>query len=331
MDANLDIFEKYIVKHIVDTASFNPVTGEFEINRIHISDDIIREIEEEGERYGLKQNQSRDFISKVSNNIKLSPSATIVSGQINVETIELGQHIRINFVDPDRGDNYLELLSIEGSFFVLLDSSIKDLQGGDTMLPLDKIWNPSYYARFKIKRNGVPYPDDNTVLNVGKLKNVVYYCPSVIHEILDSKYSFTYQDSKKKEKGYRESEKKDLKPSQNSKKYPVWLLRYTPVTFVFDERNEQQEAPFLIIEDEDEDYLSINSGFSFPNDLQEREYILDTVKKSCQCEIRKRLPDSAVPKTMENIVLGKVKRSKTVPHTIVWTLIQKPVVSIFYE
>lgn len=58
MVANIENFEKFIIKQIVNTVDYHPESDEFEFNRICISDELINIIGNEGARYGIEKGKS---------------------------------------------------------------------------------------------------------------------------------------------------------------------------------------------------------------------------------------------------------------------------------
>ena len=193
MDANIEYFEKFIVKKIVNTVEYRPETDEYEINRIHLTDETLQTIEKEGSRYGLKPQETMQIVTMVAENVRTMPSVQIKQGSILVNDLKIGQHLRINIVHPEKGKHFVEMLLEDEETFIVLDTSIPGIQFGDKLQSIDKIWNSSFYIDFKAFKYGQPFPNEKDVLRIGKVTSVEFFSPSVVHEIIDSKSSFTYK------------------------------------------------------------------------------------------------------------------------------------------
>lgn len=197
MSSQTNNFEKFVIKQIVGSVEYNPETDEYKINNIHVSDDLINKIVEEGERYGFSREESVRYISLIANNIKTSPSVDIINSSISVENLNHGIHLKINIVHQTKGKRYLDLITLGENSFYVVGTNISGLKCGDKLKPLDRDWYVSYHIDFQIFRRKNRIPDANTILHIGKLESIEIFTPSIINEILDSRNTFSFTEQNK--------------------------------------------------------------------------------------------------------------------------------------
>lgn len=313
MDADLKYFEKYIVKKIVSTADYNPLTGKYDC-RVHISDDIIREIEDEGVRYGLPREDIEALISQVANHVKASPSVQLRFDSTKVIDLKIGQHLIVHFTHPLKGAHFLDMLVIGPYQFFLLDTSIAGLRFGDELQSMDILWNNAYHIDFIVFRDKIRIHTENTYLRPGKLEHVDLYSPSIIHNIIDSKES--YEQNKK-----------------NSKDYYLWVpTRMNPTTFSWDKGDVQNvESTFVITEkaESDEATISVNKNFKMPGSTEQRMYLIQTLKGVCL--LRNSYDDEAKLQYIKTVKRGKLRRTAHDSQKREWVLETSPQIKFIYE
>lgn len=316
MEDKLLRFQKFIVKKITNTVDYNPEEDEFIINRISLSNEILKQIFVEGRRYGLDEDACSGVIKCVSNNIVFLPSSIICNGQFDSRSIKKGQHIEIQFDHERKGLQTIQFVSIDKCRFVVLKSSIKGLNKLDELEAISLIWNPGFEIDFLVYRDGKRYPDAKTKLLIGKFKQAITYKPSIINEILDSDDDFS---------------KKTRKSNTTRKKTKEKILfawtpnLINPVAFSFNnEPTQDASAPFIIkyIDDSTNADLSINGEFEFPKDKKQKEYLLQVLTDCCNCENSISLMDS-VKKilTIQSGILQKDLKEKDCQR---WILVSKP-------
>lgn len=323
---NFEYFEKFIVKQIVKTVEYHPETGEYEINRIHISDDIINVIEDEGLRYGLKRTQIAQIISQVAENIRIKPAVKLKYDCIDVGRFKIGQHLRINILHPEKGLHYIELLVTNRYHFYVLASDIVGIRYGDEIHALDGTWNNGYYADFRVTFGNDKHLNGNLILRLGKLQSVEMFSPSVVHEILDSESSFTY-DSLNAIQG-----RKVVGKCKNIKYY-FWIPnKYKPITFSWREGDVQDEkSPFIIIENEDvpEAKITINKAFHLPADEKVLNTLIEIIYDCCKWRNAFNGIDNL--KYVKSVKSGVVKRVESDLGYKEWVLISQPQIKFVYE
>lgn len=326
MVANFDYFEKFIIKQIVNTVEYHVETDEYEINRIHISDDIIKVIEDEGVRYGLERTQIGQIISRVAENIRTKPAVKLRYDCIDVTKFKIGQHIRINILHPEKGSHYIELLATNKYYFYVLASDIIGIRYGDEIHALDSTWNNGYYVDFKIILGDNKRFNEESVLRLGKLQSVEMFNPSVVHEILDSESTFTY-DSLNAIQG-----KKVVGKSMDIKYY-FWIPnKYKPVTFSWREGDAQDvTSPFIIIDNENasEAKITINKTFHLPTEEKMLSSLIEIISDFCRWRNAFNGIDNL--KYVKSVKSGVVKRVVSDLGYKEWVLISKPQIKFVYE
>ena len=314
MDANLEYFEKYIIKKIVSTVDYNPHTGKYDC-RVHISDDIIREIENEGVRYGLLRENIGALISQVANHVKVSPSVQLRFDSIKVLELKMGQHLMVFFSHPLKGSHVLDMLVIGPYQFFLLDTSIAGLRFGDELQSMDILWNNAYHIDFIVFRDKIKIHPENTYLRPGKLEHVELFSPSIIHSIIDSDDS--YEQNKKRK----------------TKDYYSWVpIRMYPITFRWDISDIQNaESTFIITEeaDSDEATLAVNKNFKMPDSAEQRMYLVQTLKDVCLS--RNNYDEEAKLQYIKTVKRGKLKRTAHDSLKREWVLETSPQIKFIYE
>ena len=324
MDANVEYFEKFIVKQIVNTVDYNPETDEYEMNRIHISNDIIKVIENEGSRYGFQRQQIQQLISRVAANVKPVPSSRILYNSVSVGELKAGNHLRINMIHPVKGRRYLEMIVTNNPRFLVLDTDISGISYGDELLAIDKTWNMSFYIDFVVFRNFVRIPDDHSILRLGKIECVELYEPSVIHEILDSKSSFTFDS-------YRPTKNEKADKGVEKLFYFWWPNRWNPISFCWKEGLEQNEYSTFIIKDNpnsEKASLSFNPQFN----LFQVEENLDSFMEmlfDC-CKWKNTFNRTGNLKSIKLVQSGTVKRTKSELYDKEWELVSPPKIKFVY-
>lgn len=194
MGNDTEYLTKFIVKQIVDAVGYNPQTDEYEINRIHISDELLEIIEKEGGKYGLKPEETRQLYNVVANNIKTAPIVKCDYGCIELQKLKIGQHLRILFLDPNTGKQSIEALYLGNNSFYVLSSSVYGVIYRDELVSQNNSWNNSYDIDFLLYRNKERFPTNDDLLRIGKLICVEFMNPSYVHEILDDDKSFMKEE-----------------------------------------------------------------------------------------------------------------------------------------
>lgn len=194
MAINIEYLENFIIKTVVDKVRYDPFNDEYIINRIHISDDLLREIEVEGAKYGLSANDSRVLFSNTINNIKIAPSVKNTCARIELSSMKIGQHLKLYFQNESTGEQFLELLYLGDLSFSILSSSLRGFKFNDEIISLTNYWNNSFFIDFVLKRGGERIPTDTSIVRIGRLAFVKLYSPSYIHDILDNQKTFVKEE-----------------------------------------------------------------------------------------------------------------------------------------
>lgn len=318
MEDKLLQFYKFIIRRIVGTVDYNPEQDEYIFNRISISDDILKEITEEGRRYGLTTDECVQVVNRVSSDISAKPYADISKGQFDSRSIALGQHFEIHFEHPHTGCGKIELVCSENHRFIVLGSSISGLSILDELEAVTPVWNPGFFIDFAVFRKGKRYPGRKTKLTVGKYTSLFIYEPSVVYEIIDSDKDFA-----KKER----TAKRTVKTADRQKKKAyVWTPnRMSPISFAFNEADcVDERAPFVITYSADSATaaISLKEDFVFPGNDAQKEYLMQVFSDCCS-SINKIKTDDVLKgiRTLKEGVLQKDLKENTVQQ---WILVSKP-------
>ncbi len=317
-------FHKYIIKKIVNTVDYDSDTDEYVINRIHLSDDILNDICTEGARYGLNPSACSDIISQLSQSLVTRASANICPSQFNTTSITLGQHLRIEFTNPIKGPHYIEVVAIDPiaqRSLMVVDTNLPGLLVKDELYPISTMWNTGFYADFAIRRNKRVFPDEDTILKIGKIDRIIRYTPSVINEILDSTSDFSYDEplpqSKPKIKKMYSWAPQSVEPN-------IFFLENYPTG--------QSDTATFVIEYTDygnEAKLKINPSFKLPEKPTAKEYILRNLQKCCDC--LNSLSPSATPTRIRTIKAGTLFKIYNTNGWTKWELRKKPQIKFIFE
>lgn len=320
MAVDTEYFEKFIIRKVVDTVRYNAREDEYIINRIHISDDLLREIEMEGVKYGLSSGDSRGLFSNIVNNIRISPSVKINYARVTLFSMKPGQHLELFFHDENTGEQTLELLYLGDLSFSVLSSSLAGFNFNDEIISLANHWNNSFFIDFILKREGKRYPTETSIVKIGRLMYVKVYSPSYIHAVLDSQKSFV----------------KEEQDAKSDVPY-VWTpCRTDPVAFSWQKTDLDRNATFIItdIVHKKEARLKINRKFSFPDDINKRDYLLKTILSVClvKWDLKPKGFETHQLKYIKCLKAGILKYDTNSKEKELWILKEKPIIKfVYYE
>lgn len=325
MEDKLSRFYKFIIRKIVNAIEYNPKTDEYKINRVTISDDLLQRIIEEGSRYGLSNRETLGLVNQVSMNVVTKPYKRIYKGQFKVSNITIGQHFEIHFIHPDKGANFIELLCIEETNYIVLNSSISGLRILDKLIPVSLLWNTDFFIDFLVYRNNKRYPDGKTILHLGKYTHTLICEPPVIYEILDSDESFSFKD--------KQAIKSEYPSKKGERKAFVWTPNLmNPIAFTFNgDSNQDEKATFVITFSDDSlnANLSLNKDFELPTDKTQREYLLQVIKECCKC--RNNLSDVESFRYIRTIRTGVLQKDIKEKTNQRWILVNKPQIKFIFQ
>ena len=344
MVANIENFEKFIIKQIVNTVDYHPESDEFEFNRICISDELINIIGNEGARYGIEKGQIGQIISRVAENIRTNPVIDLKYGSIDVSKLKVGQHLKINILHPEKGAHYIELLVTQKFQFYVLASDIVGVRYGDEIRALDDTWNNGFYIDFTVSLKNNKHSDDALILKLGKLQSVAMFGPSVVHEILDSESAFTYDGLNVNppktvvdDADLNENQEKSVIAKSNLRKYYFWKpVHNNPVVFSWREGNSKDEkSPFVILEESDNPKASItiNKAFKLPIDKSGKFRLLEVLCDVCSRESFQGKEKSGFSniKSVKSVKSGIAKRFVSTAGHKEWKIIRRPQIEFVYE
>jgi len=324
MEDKLKYFEKYIIKKVVNMVGYSPERDEYDFNHIHLTDDMMQEIEAEGRRYGIQDTELQQVITQTLDHIRVDPSVNVKYGNITLESLKTGQHLRLKIVHPEKGEHHIDMLVLQPEKFFVLSSDISGLVFEDVLVPMDKVWNATYNIDFMVMRSGKQVPNSVTTLHLEKFESVEFYTPSLVHEIMDADNTFTYADLKSE----------NLQENVNAKWYYLWMpVGWSPVRFRWQEGDSQDvNSPFIVIdnEEEQESNLMVNTKFSFTDKSEGIDQLLSILMDCCVC--RNGLPSSTRElKGIKTVKYGTLKKDINELYSKEWSIVAKPQIKFIYD
>lgn len=325
--ANNEQLVKFIIKSIVSDVEYDVSGDSFTINRIDISDDLIDSIIDEGIKYGLNADDTRELITLVSSDIQITPSVHRSYTNTETEVIKIGSHLRLNFIHDTIGPVYIEVICLEVNRFFVISTNVAGLKYHDEIVSINKIWNISYDVDFIIYRNGNVYPDKQSAMRLNRLQSIEYFYPSVIHEIFDSQKLFTKEEL--------DEENIETATNQGGITQYIWIpKRHSPIAFSLSEQetDPKKEAVFLIRRrgiNSTTAKISVNPELKLPQDEHQRKYIVDTITECCDIN-EKRSADFLLPMfftSLKTVKTGKLQKENNGGSDL-WTLVEKPIIKI---
>lgn len=159
----------------------------------------------------MSEPEVRKYISTTAQNIKTHPIVT-TKNRVNSSQIPFGQHFRIEFRHPQKGEQWIECIRLKESFFVLA-SSLVGIRFGAILFPKTESWNVKFYIDFSFQIS-MDYPVQNDILlRVGEITAIKFFSESIVHKILDKPLSFSKgnnQEIKNKQKLRIKQKEKNL-------------------------------------------------------------------------------------------------------------------------
>lgn len=199
-------FSNYIIKKIVGHVDFDEATGDFSLQKVYMTDDILHDILEEGKRYGMPEEQVRSTVYRISSNIVTSPSITVHYSDLDSRKIPQGTHFELHFHNKTFGKFHVGLVAAGKGLFVIVQSDVNGLEPFDVVFSEMPVWNLFHAVEFHRFYDDLDAWSHDDACVLGELEYYAIYTPSVIHEIHDSQsdYSFEEKWEEQKQKDNRE-------------------------------------------------------------------------------------------------------------------------------
>lgn len=204
--------QKFIIKLIAGKVSFSKEEKIFRLSICEMDTNIHRRIKDEMVKYPEWKNQSDHIINTFIHNV-ISVGAlcydtrTVTYHDLHIENIEKGNVLILTFEDKEQGKAELSLISLgseenSASKWMVLNSSLLALRPKDILEPYNSLlWSIGHRIAFKVYRNGVRFPySQNKVFQTYSITSITCEKPSIIHEVIDSKEDFTFEEGETKVK-----------------------------------------------------------------------------------------------------------------------------------
>ncbi len=311
-------FVSFIIKKTVGHVDFDPETG-FRVQTVYMTDDILREIQAEGRRYGYTDQQISEIVNVTTHSINTNPSITTHYNNLDISRLEAGTHIELNFRSDKFGGTRLGLVAAGRLKFIVVESTVTGLQVNDVVKSFNTQWNIHYSIEFLIYRNGNRYPDDSHSLIIENFEYYRLYAPSFIYQILDSQDDFELEQT-----DIATIEDNPENETAGDQSYPI--MRYAwqpstanPVTFTTEDLDTNNSSLFRIEQvDKNNALLTINNI-----NPPEWHWMTSIVRRYCDCKTKE--ADSI---GFVNIEQGTLKRVVTGSGKESWLVVKKPKVKI---
>lgn len=200
---NNEVLIKYIIRQIANEVVYRAKDMAVTISFRAVSGPMHQSILEEGRKWGLTDRAIDDLITDVRNNIDhYSHASTQTLTAINVQKdLHAGSIVCLTGRSETLGQGAIRLLFLGASEaqpqprFMVLESERTALQPEDVLcLCCSNAICVTHRAAFRVVRGGRPVPDDSHLYVTDRLESLSVQRPSLVHEVIDSKRSFTFSE-----------------------------------------------------------------------------------------------------------------------------------------
>lgn len=174
-----------IIKTAVKDVSYIPETGKLLINQRELNAEESAMLRAKVVEEGHSLTDFSKIISDTLNSTSSIVPKIVTEYTLHPYDIKLGQHLILVGYSFDFGIARLELMCIDKNCFMVLDSERGTLQCEDILESVTMPWNSDFKVNFKVKRNGIPFPDEFHLYQTYRLKCIELLNPPVIYEYLD--------------------------------------------------------------------------------------------------------------------------------------------------
>lgn len=353
-------FIKYIIKRIVKVVYVKdlldisrPFSDWYRIEKIAIDDNLIREILDEGGKYGLSENKSQLCIEQADRMINFSPSVTEYHSSLDICTLPNGTHAKFIFENSTFGILTIDTIKDGKHNFFVLKSDIAALCWEDGLVFIvNNLQCGTYPAFCIIRKSNQSALTAGNYFSPGKLIQINIYSPGITHEIIDSKTDFKKKNTSnnkaddsapiptlKTQLGkstYKENESQSKNDTRNySDVHYLWPpSRWKPIAFSFTDNDNNIKSPdyppfMATVRSSKLADLSINPKFiETLQSVEDRRtdsflYLLDTIMKTCMV-----LEQHAQPKYVTNIKVVSQGTLISSNEKNIWTMEKAPIIII---
>ena len=289
MSKGISQFSKFILKKIIrgvavcDSPDLAP-GNIYKFLKVEINDDIIREIEAEGENYNLSPSQCLAEIGQADKKVNINPSLTRILSTVRMKDFITGERLDLVFQNELVGKVTLSVLVTEQKSFLVLYSDIADVQYRDIIQPLHKCLNCGNRAYFNLYRGKKVMTVNGYQLSPGVLEYIERHRPGLVFSILDTDRTFacTNRTGNEGKTNLRLADGEYPASFPYSIATPAWTVGKLEVM-----RTEEaaDSAPFLIkIIDKHNAQLFVNPAFRFNKAKRIRVYESNQFNSLCEID-----------------------------------------------
>lgn len=263
-------FIKYIIKKIVKVVYVKdrldisrPFSEWYRIEKNAIDENLIREILDEGRRYGLSEKKTQFCIGQADRMINFTPSITEFHSSLDICTLPNGTHTRFIFENDTFGILTIDAIKDGKHGFFVLKSDIAAICWEDGLFfTINKLQCGAYPAFYIIRKSNQEALAASNYFCAGKLILINIYSPGITHEIIDSKTDFKKEKTTKvrdsKTETIQTSKLQTGKPSKKNKAelqkksavrdlsdvHYLWPpSRWKPIAFCFTDMDNNLKSP----------------------------------------------------------------------------------------
>lgn len=354
-------FIKYIIKKIVRVIYVkdhldisHPYSDWYRIEKVSIDDCFIKDILDEGKRYGLSAKKCQSYISQADRMINFSPSITEIRSSFDVCSMPNGTHVRFIYENSSFGSLAIDAIKDGKHNFFVLKSDVAALCWDDNLVFTVNKLQCGTYPAFCVYRNNQTSLAVVNYFCPGKLVQINVYSPGITHEIIDTKTDFRKDGKRKiqesemtsvpiaKIQSIKSSKKKNSDThaqkdvTEYSEVHYLWPpSRWNPIAFCFTDMDnilKSPDHPPFIATIHSVDFAEFTVNPQFIETLQsvgEKRtasflYLLEAVMKTCKVQKQSVAPNLA---TKLNVI-SKGTLSLSPSGKNIWIMEKAPIISL---
>lgn len=197
-----DDLRRFVIKQLAGDIVFSESKRGFELSLKTVTATLRSNVVAEAAKWGFNESQADALINKVLFEMQgiNMPNYKDMQYVDLLRHLRLGDELLMRGSDPESGMATMRLLFVgtmdDASLgFLCLESSRGFILPGDVVSPADDtLWSVGFPIRLRIMRQGSPYPSSDLIYRSYRLSELSLRIPSVIHQTIDSKRDFSFQE-----------------------------------------------------------------------------------------------------------------------------------------